>query len=121
MFTGWGVRTLATTMAAYNPMSYHNGSVWPHDNALIVAGLIRYGFIEAAQRITRAVLDAAERVRRAAARADVRIRPRRVPAAGAVPDVVLAAGLGVGEPGAAAAQLAAVRPLGAAGKAVDRS
>ena len=36
MFTGWGVRTLATTMAAYNPMSYHNGSVWPHDNALIV-------------------------------------------------------------------------------------
>ena len=37
MFTGWGVRTLASTMGAYNPMSYHNGSVWPHDNALIVA------------------------------------------------------------------------------------
>ena len=32
MFTGWGVRTLATSMAAYNPLSYHNGSVWPHDN-----------------------------------------------------------------------------------------
>ena len=33
MFTGWGVRTLATDMGAYNPVSYHNGSVWPHDNA----------------------------------------------------------------------------------------
>ena len=59
MFSGWGVRTLATSMAAYNPLSYHNGSVWPHDNALIVAGLIRYGCIEAAQLITRAVLEAA--------------------------------------------------------------
>jgi glycogen debranching enzyme len=43
MFTGWGVRTLATTEARYNPMSYHNGSVWPHDNALIAAGMSRYG------------------------------------------------------------------------------
>jgi glycogen debranching enzyme len=60
MFSGWGVRTLATSMAAYNPLSYHNGSVWPHDNALIVAGLIRYGCNEAAQRITGAVLDAAD-------------------------------------------------------------
>lgn len=39
MFSGWGVRTLATDMGAYNPVSYHNGSVWPHDNAIIVAGL----------------------------------------------------------------------------------
>ncbi|MFX5464702.1 hypothetical protein ABTD44_20220, partial [Acinetobacter baumannii] len=43
-FSGWGVRTLATTEARYNPMSYHNGSVWPHDNALIAAGFARYGF-----------------------------------------------------------------------------
>jgi glycogen debranching enzyme len=41
MFSGWGVRTLATDMGAYNPASYHNGSVWPHDNAIIVAGLLR--------------------------------------------------------------------------------
>nr|BFE83099.1 hypothetical protein GCM10020093_057000 [Planobispora longispora] len=46
MFTGYGVRTLASTMGAYNPMSYHNGSIWPHDNALVAAGLMRYGFAE---------------------------------------------------------------------------
>ena len=60
MFSGWGVRTLATDMGAYNPASYHNGSVWPHDNALIVAGLMRYGFVEEAHRVAFAVLDAAE-------------------------------------------------------------
>ena len=59
MFNGWGVRTLATSMGAYNPMSYHNGSVWPHDNALIAAGLMRYGFVEHAQRVTTGILDAA--------------------------------------------------------------
>ncbi len=59
MFTGWGVRTLASSMAAYNPMSYHDGSVWPHDNALIAAGLMRYGFVEQAQRIAGGLIDAA--------------------------------------------------------------
>jgi glycogen debranching enzyme len=59
MFSGWGVRTLATTMGAYNPMSYHNGSVWPHDNGIIAAGLMRYGFVDHAQRVACAVLDAA--------------------------------------------------------------
>ena len=60
MFSGWGVRTLASNMGAYNPASYHNGSVWPHDNAIIAMGLIRYGFVEQAQRIAAALLDAAE-------------------------------------------------------------
>jgi glycogen debranching enzyme len=60
MFSGWGIRTLAQSMAAYNPMSYHNGSVWPHDNAICAAGLMRYGFTEQAQRVTEAILDAAE-------------------------------------------------------------
>jgi glycogen debranching enzyme len=60
MFSGWGVRTLATDMGAYNPASYHNGSVWPHDNAVIQAGLLRYGFVEEAQRISTALLEAAE-------------------------------------------------------------
>jgi glycogen debranching enzyme len=58
MFSGWGVRTLATSMSAYNPMSYHNGSVWPHDNALCAAGLMRYGFTRHAQRIAQAIIDA---------------------------------------------------------------
>jgi glycogen debranching enzyme len=43
LYSGWGVRTIAARQARYNPMSYHNGSVWPHDNALIAAGLGRYG------------------------------------------------------------------------------
>ena len=59
MFTGWGVRTLGTSMPAYNPVSYHNGSVWPHDNAIVAAGLARYGFVDHAQRIISAQLDVA--------------------------------------------------------------
>lgn len=50
-FCGWGVRTLAAANPRYNPMSYHNGSVWPHDNALLAAGCARYGHGGAAQRI----------------------------------------------------------------------
>jgi len=44
MFSGWGIRTVAAGEVRYNPMSYHNGSVWPHDNAMIALGLSRYGF-----------------------------------------------------------------------------
>lgn len=50
-FSGWGVRTVASSQPRYNPMSYHNGSVWPHDNALIAAGFARYGFRREAARI----------------------------------------------------------------------
>jgi glycogen debranching enzyme len=50
-FSGWGVRTVAVSEIRYNPMSYHNGSVWPHDNALIALGLSRYGQMEKALRI----------------------------------------------------------------------
>jgi glycogen debranching enzyme len=50
-FCGWGIRTVASTEARYNPMSYHNGSVWPHDNALIASGFARYGYKEEAARI----------------------------------------------------------------------
>jgi glycogen debranching enzyme len=59
LFSGWGVRTLASTMPAFNPVSYHNGSVWPHDNALCAAGLSRYGYVDHAQRIVSAQLDVA--------------------------------------------------------------
>ena len=57
-FSGWGIRTIATTEPRYNPMSYHNGSVWPHDNALIAAGMARYGFRAEAARIFRGLFDA---------------------------------------------------------------
>jgi glycogen debranching enzyme len=50
-FSGWGVRTVAASEARYNPMAYHNGSVWPHDNALIAQGLARYGLGDQALRI----------------------------------------------------------------------
>ena len=59
LFSGYGVRTLATTMGAYNPASYHNGSVWPHDTALCAAGLRRYGFLRQAQRVAVGLLEAA--------------------------------------------------------------
>jgi glycogen debranching enzyme len=62
MWSGFGVRTLATTMGAYNPMSYHNGSVWPHDSAIAVAGLMRYGFVAEAQTVALGLLDAAAMV-----------------------------------------------------------
>jgi glycogen debranching enzyme len=56
-YSGWGVRTLASNEARYNPLSYHNGSIWPHDNALIAAGLARYGFKNLAGRLLLALLD----------------------------------------------------------------
>ena len=56
-FAGWGVRTVASGEARYNPMSYHNGSIWPHDNAIVAAGLARYGFQQAAGRIMTGMLD----------------------------------------------------------------
>jgi glycogen debranching enzyme len=57
-FSGWGVRTIAATEARYNPMSYHNGSVWPHDNALVAAGFARYGLQTEVARVTTALFDA---------------------------------------------------------------
>jgi glycogen debranching enzyme len=58
-FSGWGIRTLATSEAHYNPMSYHNGSVWPHDNGLIALGFARYGQKDAITQIFGALFDAA--------------------------------------------------------------
>jgi glycogen debranching enzyme len=59
MFSGWGIRTMSKAATAYNPMSYHNGSVWPHDNALIAAGFKRYGFVRSTNRLATALFDAA--------------------------------------------------------------
>jgi len=60
MFTGWGIRTLASSMARYNPVSYHNGSVWPHDSAICAAGLARYGFPKQAEAVTVGLFEAAQ-------------------------------------------------------------
>jgi glycogen debranching enzyme len=58
LYSGWGVRTLGARCAGYNPLGYHTGTVWPHDNSLIVAGLARYGHREAAATIASAMLGA---------------------------------------------------------------
>ena len=57
MFSGWGIRTLSTSEVRYNPMSYHNGSVWPHDNAMIAAGMAAYGYKEGAIKILTGLFD----------------------------------------------------------------
>ncbi|HKH74033.1 MAG TPA: amylo-alpha-1,6-glucosidase [Vicinamibacterales bacterium] len=61
-FNGWGVRTVAASERRYNPQSYHNGSIWPHDNAIIAAGVSRYGFTDAATKILSATLELSEAV-----------------------------------------------------------
>jgi glycogen debranching enzyme len=59
LFSGWGVRTMAVGEGGYNPIRYHNGTVWPHDNSLIALGLLRYGYRAEAARIAMAILEAA--------------------------------------------------------------
>jgi glycogen debranching enzyme len=58
-FSGWGIRTVASGEARFNPISYHNGSVWPHDNAMIALGLTRYGFPWYAAKVFSAMFEAA--------------------------------------------------------------
>jgi glycogen debranching enzyme len=58
-FSGWGIRTVAKGAPRYNPMSYHNGSVWPHDNALIALGFARYGLKSAVTQLFKGLFDAA--------------------------------------------------------------
>lgn len=59
MFCGWGIRTLSAAHRVFNPMSYHNGSVWPHDNAIIVMGCSRYGFASSVLPVLRGLNEAA--------------------------------------------------------------
>jgi glycogen debranching enzyme len=61
MWSGWGVRTLSSDHAAYNPFSYHTGSVWPHDNAMIAGGFRRYGHDAEAAKVARGLFEASER------------------------------------------------------------
>jgi glycogen debranching enzyme len=57
-FSGWGIRTVAASERCYNPMSYHNGSIWPHDNAIIAAGLAHYGFKELVLKVLTSLFEA---------------------------------------------------------------
>ena len=59
LWSGWGIRTMASDAAAYNPISYHNGTVWPHDTSLAAWGLARHGYTAEARRIARALIEAA--------------------------------------------------------------
>src|SRR5207237_1732902 len=61
MWSGWGVRTLSSDHVAYNPFSYHTGTIWPHDNAMIAGGFRRYGFEAEAAQVAKGMFDAAER------------------------------------------------------------
>jgi len=58
-FSGWGIRSVSASEACYNPMSYHNGGVWPHDNALIASGFARYGMSAETSRVFKGIFDAA--------------------------------------------------------------
>lgn len=58
MWSGWGIRTLSSQNRAFNPFSYQNGSVWPHDNGIIACGMKRYGFNAQCHKVIRAVCDA---------------------------------------------------------------
>jgi glycogen debranching enzyme len=60
MWSGWGIRTLSAAHPYYNPFSYHTGSVWPHDNAMIAGGFRHYGFDDAASQVAHGIFDAAE-------------------------------------------------------------
>lgn len=61
-FSGWGLRTIPTTEIRYNPMAYHNGSVWPHDNALLALGMSRYGLTQGVERVFRGLFDVSTHV-----------------------------------------------------------
>jgi glycogen debranching enzyme len=59
LWSGWGIRTMASDAAAFNPISYHNGTVWPHDTSLAAWGLARHGYTAEARRVARALIEAA--------------------------------------------------------------
>jgi glycogen debranching enzyme len=101
MFSGWGLRTLSSEHPRYNPLSYQNGSVWPHDTLLAAAGMWRYGLRDKASELILGVLEAASMFegRRPPSGAVRRLRPRRPPT-GAVHASELAAGVGGGGSGA---------------------
>jgi glycogen debranching enzyme len=94
LFSGWGVRTMARTEGSYNPIGYHVGTVWPHDNSIIAAGLRRYGYRQEAGEIARAMLEAADLFHYRLPEAFAGYPARRHPLPGRVPHRVQPTGLG---------------------------
>ncbi len=109
MFSGWGIRTLAAGQAAYSPMEYHNGTVWPHDNSLVAAGLVRYGRRAEAGRVAQAVLEAAGHFGHRLPEALVGLARDATTVPMRYPNGVLAAGVGVRRAAAPAAGAAGPR------------
>jgi glycogen debranching enzyme len=60
MFSGWGIRSMSSEDAGYNPLEYHTGTVWPHDTAIVAEGMRRYGYRDEATKLCEALLEAAE-------------------------------------------------------------
>ena len=98
MFSGWGIRTLSKDTDGYNPVSYHCGGVWPHDNAICAAGLMRYGFVEESHRVMRGLVDASPWFGDLLPELFSGMDRRRARFPGELSDVVLAAGVGRASP-----------------------
>ena len=96
LWTGWGLRTLSPTAAAFNPLSYHNGSVWPHDTSLVIAGAAALGQRDAVDTLINGVARRGRLLRWPPARTLRRDRPGRFPVADRLSELVRAAGVGVG-------------------------
>ena len=96
LWTGWGIRTMASDAAAFNPISYHNGTVWPHDTALAAWGLARHGYTAEARRIGRALIEAAAHFDWSLPEVFAGLRARGDAVPDRVPDRCSPAGLGRG-------------------------
>ena len=92
--SGWGVRTMSDRDRGFNPIGYHTGTVWPHDNSLLTAGLVRYGFRQYANRIASDMLTAARHFDYRLPEVFAGLPPRDDAVPGRLPDRLLAAGLG---------------------------
>ena len=99
VFSGFGLRTLATGMGRYDPVSYHNGSVWPHDTAITAVGLARNGFHKDALRLVEGLVAASSDEDGRLPELFSGLSRRDVDSPGAVPDQLLTAGLGRRVPG----------------------
>ena len=106
LWSGWGIRTMSEQDAAYNPLSYHNGTVWPHDNSLVAWGLARYGRWPEMQRIAQRLLQAARYFNYQLPEVFAGLAPVRDDVPDRVPDGGASAGLGGRHAGAAAAAAA---------------
>ena len=109
MFSGWGIRTLSEAVRGYNPLSYHCGSVWPHDNAICAAGLMRYGFVDEAHRVMLGLVEASAWFGNLLPELFSGVPRGEARLPGPLSDVVLAAGVGRGVAAAVPAHDAALR------------